>query len=129
VYATEAMVDLAENANGGLVQLRDIAGRTRVSEGYLEQLLMPLRTAGLVRTVRGAHGGFTLGRKPSDITMGDIIKVVEGSMAPAECVDLPDVCSRSGQCATRRVWAKVKAATDELLHATTLADLVDGGKG
>ena len=123
-YATEAMVDMAAHSNGELVLLRDISQRINVSEGYLEQLMMPLRAAGLVRTARGANGGFALGRHRSEIRLSDIIRVVEGSMSPAECVDEPSVCSKAPFCATRRVWAQVKEATDKVLEQTTLDNLV-----
>ena len=117
-YATRAMVELAGHSEGGLVLLRDVSQRTEISEGYLEQLLMPLKAAGLVRTARGAHGGFALGRHPSEITVSDIITVVEGSTAPAECVDDGTICSRSGFCRTRDVWAKLKEATDGVLGSS-----------
>lgn len=119
------MLDLAGHSEGGLVLLRDVSQRTEISEGYLVQLLMPLRAAGLVRTARGAHGGFALGRHPSEITISDIITVVEGSTAPAECVDDATICSRSRLCRTRDVWAKLKEATDGVLGSITLQDLLE----
>ena len=124
-YATEAMVDLARHSDGGLVLLRDVSERIVVSEGYLEQLLMPLKAGGLVRTARGANGGFALGRHRSEIRLSDILRVVEGSMAPAQCVDEPQACARSAMCPTREVWARMKEATDHVLESTTLQDLIE----
>lgn len=127
-YATRAMLDLALHVGEGPILVRDIARRQEISERYLEQILTPLRVAGLVRVVRGARGGFTLARPPSEIRLSDIIQVMEGSTAPVECVDDPGVCSRSDSCTTRGVWAEVKTAIDKLLESTTLQDLVERQK-
>ena len=124
-YATRALLDLALHGDEGLVLARDISSRIGVSESYLEQLFMPVRTAGLIRAVRGARGGFALARPPSDITLSQIIQATEGSIAPSDCVDDGNVCTRSGACVTREVWAEMKTAMDKVLANTTLQDLVN----
>ena len=123
-YATRAMLDLALHRDEGAVLVRDIARRQEVSEKYLKQLLAPLKAAGLVRTIRGARGGFTLAKPPSEIKLIEIVQVMEGSMAPSECVDDARICSRSDSCVTRQVWTEIKEATDKVLESTNLQDLV-----
>ncbi len=124
-YATRAMLDLALHRGEGAILVRDIARRQEVSEKYLKQLLAPLKAAGLVRTIRGARGGFILAKPPSEIKLIEIVQVMEGSMAPAECVDDAQICSRSDSCVTRQVWTEMKEATDKVLESTNLQDLVE----
>lgn len=123
-YATRAMLDLALHRDEGAILVRDIARRQEVSEKYLKQLFAPLKAAGLVRTIRGARGGFTLAKPPSEIKLIEIVQVMEGSMAPSECVDDAQICSRSDSCVTRQVWTEIKEATDKVLESTNLQDLV-----
>ena len=123
-YATRAMLDLALHRDEGAVLVRDIARRQEVSEKYLKQLLAPLKAAGLVRTIRGARGGLTLAKPPSEIKLIEIVQVMEGSMASVECVDDAQICSRSDSCVTRQVWTEMKEATDKVLESTNLQDLV-----
>lgn len=104
LYATRAILDLALHSGEGLIQLKDIAKRQEVSEPYLEQLMIPLRRAGLIVSVRGARGGHQLARHPSDITLADVVHATEGSVSFVECVDAPSVCSRSPSCALRKAW-------------------------
>jgi Rrf2 family protein len=120
----EAMYDLAIHYGEGPILIREIAKRRRISEQYLAQLFIPLRIAGLVRSVRGANGGFVLAREPAEIDLGDIVRATEGSTAPAECVDDPRVCWKGDACITRDVWTQIKDATDKILHSITLQDLV-----
>ena len=96
-----------------------------MSERYLEQLMVPLKRAGLVKSVRGAQGGYILARNPQDITAGDIIRVLEGPIAPVECVSEsnPEACSRADFCVTRSLWTKVRDSIAEVLDSYTLADL------
>ncbi|MGB3128410.1 MAG: Rrf2 family transcriptional regulator [Dehalococcoidia bacterium] len=123
-YATRAMLDLALHRDDGAVLVRDIARRQEVSEKYLKQLLAPLKAAGLVRTIRGARGGLTLAKPPSEIKLIEIVQVMEGSMAPVECVDDAQICSRSDSCVTCQVWTDMKEAIDKVLESTNLQDLV-----
>ena len=120
----EAMFDLAIRYGEGPVLIRDIAMRRRISEQYLAQLFIPLRIAGLVRSIRGANGGFLLAKAPEEIRLSGIVKATEGSTAPAECVDDHRVCWKGENCVTREVWVEIKKATDKILDGITLADMV-----
>jgi Rrf2 family transcriptional regulator, cysteine metabolism repressor len=124
-YSTRAMLDLALHFGKGPVLIRDISKRQKISKGYLEQLFIPLRSAGLVRGIRGASGGFTLARPPAEIRLSDIIRATEGSSAPAVCVDEGNLCAQSKECVTRDVWAEIKKACDRILESMTLQDLAE----
>ncbi|TET27897.1 Rrf2 family transcriptional regulator [Candidatus Aerophobetes bacterium] len=124
-YGARAMLDLALNSGKGPVLLRDIAKRQEVSEKYLEHSITTLRKAGLVRSIRGARGGYVLAKLPSQIRLSEIMEVLEGSMAPVECVDDPQVCQRAQLCVTRDIWAEMKEAIDNILESITLQDMVE----
>ncbi len=124
-YGARAMLDLALNYGKGPVLLRDIAKRQEVSEKYLEHSITALRKAGLVRSIRGARGGYVLAKSPSQIRLSEIMEVLEGSMAPVECVDDPEVCRRAQLCVTRDIWSKMKEAIDNILESVTLQDMVE----
>lgn len=124
-YGARAMLDLALNSGKGPVLLREIAKRQEVSEKYLEHSITTLRKAGLVRSIRGARGGYVLAKLPSQIRLSEIMEVLEGSMAPVECVDDPQVCQRAQLCVTRDIWAKMKEAIDNILESITLQDMVE----
>ena len=128
-YSTRIMLDLALHFNESPILLKDISERQRIPERYLEQLSIYLRTAGLVRSVRGAHGGFSLTRPPAEIRISDIIRVTEGSFATVECINDPKTCPRSDSCVTRDVWAELEKAMNGVLESTTLQDLVERQKG
>ena len=123
-YAVRAMLDLALQSGDGLTLIKDISKRQGISVLYLEQLLTRLKAAGLVRSTRGPKGGFRLTRLPSQIRISDILQTMEGSTAPVACVDNAMLCSRADSCVTRKVWAEMKQAMDEVLESTTLQDLV-----
>jgi len=127
-YGARAMLDLALNFGKNPVLLRDIARRQEVSEKYLEHSISALRKAGLVRSVRGARGGYILAKSPSEIRLSKIMEVLEGSMAPVDCVDDPQVCHRANLCVTRDIWVKMKEAIDNILKSTTLQDMVEQQK-
>ncbi|MFH1382896.1 MAG: Rrf2 family transcriptional regulator [Chloroflexota bacterium] len=127
-YGTRALLDIASNGTGGPVLLRDIAQRQEISPLYLERVISPLIAAGVVRSTRGAHGGIRLARLPSEIKLNEVVRILEGSLAPVDCVDDPKVCRRSGFCVTRDVWGEVKQAMDGVLTAITLADLMERQK-
>lgn len=124
-YGARAMLDLALNSAEGPILLRDIARRQEVSEKYLEHSITALRKAGLVRSVRGARGGYVLAKSPSQIRLSEIMQVLEGSMAPVECVDDPHICQRAQLCVTRDIWTKIKEAIDDILESITLRDMVE----
>ncbi|PKH45910.1 AsnC family transcriptional regulator [Dehalococcoides mccartyi] len=127
-HSMEAMFDLAVHYGEGPILIRDVAQRRKISEQYLAQLFIPLRIAGLVRSVRGANGGFVLARDPKKIKLSDIVKATEGSTSPSECVDDPRVCWRGEGCITRNVWLRIKKATDEILDSINLDNLVQQWK-
>ncbi|HHY37314.1 MAG TPA: Rrf2 family transcriptional regulator [Clostridia bacterium] len=127
-YGVKALYELARaEPSGSPVSLREIAECQGLSLSYLEQLIGPLRRAGLVVSVRGAKGGYILGRPRGEITVGDIIRVMEGSIAPTECVaDSPDGvshCGRSQTCIAKGIWERVKKSVEEVLDSITLEDL------
>lgn len=128
-YAIRAMIDLALHASEEPVLIKDISEREEISKLYLKQLLIPLRVAGLVRTVRGANGGFILAKPPSQVKLIEIIRSVEGSTAPVGCVDDAGICRRSDMCVTRGVWVEMKEAIDKVLESITLQDLVSQREG
>ncbi len=123
-YGVRAMLDLALHYEDGTIPLRAVAGRQRISESYLEQLFGILRKAELVTSVRGAQGGYQLARPPGEITVGDVMRVVEGPIAPAECVGEGGTdCRQASHCVTRLLWAKLRDSMLGVLDSTTLADL------
>jgi len=124
-YSIRALIDLALHPDEGPILIRDIAKRQRISERYLEQLFIPLRVAGLVRGIQGAHGGFILIKPPAEIRLSEVIRATEGSTAPVNCVDEPRLCLQSSTCPTRYIWAKIKRAIDKVLESTTLQDLAE----
>jgi len=125
-YGVQAMFDLAQHYGEGPISLKSVAERQDLSEHYLEQLIAGLRKAGLVRSVRGAQGGYILAREPADIKVGDIIRVLEGPIAPVECVNDEDreQCMKAEYCITRNVWEKVRNSIEEVLDSITLEDMV-----
>ena len=127
-YGVVAMYDLAMHFGEGPISLKNVAVRQQISEHYLEQLMGQLRKAGLVKSTRGAQGGYILVKKPSEITVGDIIRVMEGPIAPVDCLlhDDPETegyCPKREKCVTRGVWQKVGESIANVLDAITLSDL------
>ena len=118
------MLDLAEHYGQGPVLLKDIAEREEISVKYLEQLMGSLRAAGLVRSTRGSRGGYALSRPPSSINLHEILLVLEGSLAPVECVREPQLCPRSRRCVMRDVWTDVDTSFERILKAKTLESMV-----
>ncbi len=125
-YGVKAMIDLALHYGEGPTALKSVAERQFISEHYLEQLIASLRKAGLVTSVRGAQGGYELARPPGEITVGDVVRVLEGPIAPVECVDESQEfsnCTHSESCVTRIVWKRLRDSITQVLDSTTLADL------
>jgi len=118
------MSDLADNYGKAPVFLKDIAKREDISEKYLSIIVIPLRTAGLIQSTRGAYGGYVLARPPAEITVADIVDAVEGEICLVDCVKSPQDCSRTGACPTRDVWSVLSEKIRETLASITLADLV-----
>ena len=121
-----AMVDLAFRYQQGFVPVKQLCSRQEISVYYLEQLFSKLRHAGLVESLRGPKGGYRLAKDPRDITTGDIIRVLEDSFAPVECVNEDtesEKCHRINICVTRLLWKDIKDQISEILDNTTLEDL------
>ncbi len=127
-YGTRMMLDLAAHHDQGPTPLREIAKRQDLSVKYLEQLIIPLKAAGYIRSVRGARGGYTLARKPDKISIGQIIKVLEGGLSLVDCVEDPKVCEREKNCPTRDIWLRMSERLMEELSSLSLSDVLDGKK-
>lgn len=125
-YALRLMLDLAMNDTESVVRIKDIAERQGISDKYLEQIISILNKAGYVRSTRGAQGGYSLKKRPQEYTVGMILKLTEGSLAPVSCVEEDAVsCERRECCATIEVWKKLDAAVNDVVESITLADLVE----
>lgn len=125
-YGLRAMLDIAENETEGPVTLNNIALRQDLSKRYLEQILVVLKQSGFVRSVRGFQGGFVLAKEPQNIVIGEIIRVLEGPLAPVDCVDENKECPciRSAECKTQKIWLELRDAMAKVLNAYTLHDLI-----
>ena len=115
-YGMRLMLSLALHANDEIQTIKSISKEQHISEKYLEQIISPLNKAGLVRSFRGAQGGYTLAKAPEDITAGEILRVLEGSENQA--------CPMFSQCACLTIWSDIKQAIDQVVDRYTLADLV-----
>ena len=124
-YALRLMLDLAMNNTGEPVRLKDVAKRQEISEKYLEQIISILNKAGFVKSVRGPAGDYSLKRKPEEYTVGMILRLTEGSLAPVDCVEDGTDCGRADQCVTVLLWKKLNDAINGVVDNITLADLVD----
>ena len=130
-YGLRAMAELARRYGQGPISLSEVAQAQGISLSYLEQVIAPLRRAGLLVSTRGAHGGYSLARDPGIITTGDVIRALEGAIAPIKCITDEEncaPCAREDICATRSVWEKVRARLVETLDSTTLADLIQDAR-
>jgi len=127
-YGTRALLELALHYREGPIPLKDIARIQQISLHYLEHIIIPLVTAGIALSIRGPKGGVLLARPPESIRLSEVIKVLEGSIAPVACVSDLEYCSRSDFCVTRDIWGELKKVMDEVLESTTLQDLVERHK-
>lgn len=130
-YGVRAMVALAHHYGAGPMSITAVAKESSVPPAYLEQLIGPLRRAGLVESKRGAQGGYQLSRPPAAIRIGDVYRVMEGPVAPMDCVSedpADQTCPLIDGCETRPVWIKVRDSITEALDSTTLEDLVSGSR-
>jgi Rrf2 family protein len=130
-YGVVAVYDIAMHSGGEPVSLKSVSLRQDISEHYLEQLMAPLRKAGFVKSARGSKGGYLLTRAPGDITVGDIIRVMEGPIAPVDCLLWEEpgqskYCPRTESCVTRGIWQKVGESIAQVLDAITIQDLCEG---
>lgn len=123
-YGTRLMLDMALHYNQGPVQLGDIAKRQGVSVKYLEQIIIPLKKANYIESVRGPKGGHILTRPPEEITVAEIVALLEEGTSLVECTDNGSICQRASTCPTRLIWKEASQAMFDRLRAITLADLV-----
>ncbi|NLZ53688.1 MAG: Rrf2 family transcriptional regulator [Thermoanaerobacteraceae bacterium] len=130
-YGLRAMYDLALNYGNEPISLKSIAQRQEISEYYLEQLMAILKKAGLVQSIRGAYGGYLLTRKPSEITVGDVLRALEGPIGLVDCVLEQDAvkCLKYENCITRIVWEKIRDSIVETIDSITLLDMCNEARG
>ena len=125
-YALRLMTDLAAYDQDGYVSLKDVAERQKISPKYLEQIAGMLAKAGLLHSGRGAQGGYMLAKEPQEYTVGEILRLLEGNLAPVACVDdTKEACTRADECVTMEVWREIKDAVNKVVDNITLADLVE----
>ena len=128
-YALRLMIDLAQHDAGGYIPLRDISKRQEISAKYLEQIVVQLSRAGFVRSIRGAQGGYQLSRPPAEYTVGDILRITEGSLAPVACLEHePIECGRAGDCITLDFWRGLYKVINDYVDSVTLEDLITQGQ-
>jgi len=123
-YGFRAMLELAINYNKSSISIKDIARSQEISVKYLEHLVSLLKNAGLVKSIRGAKGGYKLAKSPKEIRLSQIFQVLETDMNLVECIDSPSTCNRSKFCTTRDIWTLIKQSIIQVLHSITLEDLV-----
>jgi len=127
-YGVRLMLELAAHYGEGTVLLKDIAQHQKISEKYLWQLINPLKSVGLVNSIRGSKGGYVLAKPPAAITMKDIMGVLEGSLCLVDCVENPTVCDRSESCVSRDLWGEASQIFAKKLESVTLADMLERQK-
>lgn len=125
-YGLRAILDIALNQHTGPVTIHSIAQRQEISERYLEQLLITLKQNGLIKSIRGFQGGYLLNKEPPDISVGDIVRALEGSIAPIDCIkeNNQNRCSRAELCVTKKVWEDLGKAMTEVLDSYSLNELI-----
>lgn len=129
-YALRMLIDLAQHQNCGYISLKDIAERQNISKKYLEQIIPIFHKTDVLRTNRGSQGGYMLARTPDKYTVGEILRLTEGSLSPVECVDYdPIECPRSAYCPTLPVWQGLSRVINEYLDGITLQDILDRQSG
>lgn len=125
-YALRLMLDLATYSAGGPVSLKDVSKRQEISDKYLEQIIAVLNRAGYVRSIRGAQGGYVLKKAPSEYTVGMILRLTEGDLAPVSCVgNEKEECEREAQCVTIRIWQQINDAVNNVVDNITLEDMLE----
>ena len=127
-YGTRMMLDLAQHYGESPVQIGEIARRQGISVKYLEQLIIPLKKANYIKSVRGPKGGHVLAKPPEEITVGEIVELLEGGINLADCIENPDTCDRSETCLTRGIWETATKAMSQELNSITLSDMIKGHK-
>ncbi len=123
-YGARALLELASHYGKGPIDLKEIAKKEGISLKYLEQVIIPLRTAGLVKSIRGSKGGFSLAKPPSEICLNDLIEVLDGPIDLVECLKNPKGCSRSPSCVTRDIWKEASDAIHKVFRSITFEEMV-----
>lgn len=125
-YALRLMLDMAINNTGNPIRIKDIAARQNISDKYLEQIVSVLNKAGFVKSIRGPQGGYKLTKRPEQYTVGMILRLTEGSLAPVSCLDDEvNMCDRQEECVTLILWRKLDDAIKSVIDNVTLADLME----
>jgi Rrf2 family protein len=124
-YGARAMLELASHYGEGPIELKEIANKENISLKYLEQVIIPLRTAGLLKSVRGSKGGYALAKPPSEICLNEMVEILDGPLSLIECLHDPKICRRVPTCVTREIWKEVFDAINGIFRSVTLEDLVN----
>jgi len=127
-YGTRMMLDLAKHFDEGPVQISEISRRENISIKYLEQLIIPLKKAGFIKSFRGPKGGHMLASSPDRITVGDIVRILEGGIDLINCIESPELCDRTDYCLTRDVWEEATKAMYDKLDSATLSGIIQRGR-
>ena len=127
-YGLRILLDVALHQEQGPVALRDVSRRQAISHKYLWQVINPLKAAGFLHATRGAHGGYVLARKPEQITIRDIVGILEGPVSVVACVTAPGTCARSASCTAREAWTEIENKLNAAMSGITLRDLVQRHK-
>jgi len=126
-YASRAMLELSLHYGEGLLHIRDISAAQDIPERFLEQILLLLKRAGCLRSKKGPNGGYYLAKPPSEITVAEVVRVMDGPLAPIDCVSVTahEVCPREDFCGLRWLWKEVRDAVAEIMERTTFEDLAE----
>ncbi len=130
-YGLRAMIDLAIHGEKDAVSIASIAARQQISENYLEQLIPKLRKAGFISSVRGAGGGYVLAKPAEEISVGDVLRALEGNLDPVDCAGLPGAsgCEESHSCVTKYVWQRINESINHTVDGIYLSELIEESKG
>ncbi|HOF14298.1 MAG TPA: Rrf2 family transcriptional regulator [Spirochaetota bacterium] len=124
-YGVRMMFEFALNYDKGPVYLKDVAAIQGISFKYLSKLVIPLKSAKLLKSVRGVHGGYMLAQRPEDITIRKIVQILEGDVSLVECAENPEACSRYAECVARSIWEKADKAIMDVLNSISLQDMMN----
>ena len=119
------MLDLAQHYDQGPVQIGEVSKRENISVKYLEQLIIPLKKANFIKSLRGPKGGHMLAKPPEEITVGEIVRILEGGINLSSCIEHPEVCDRTTRCLTRGVWEEATKAMYDKLNSVTLSKMIN----
>ncbi len=124
-YGLNAMFELGLRYGEGPVSIKDISESQQIPEAYLEQLFIPLKKAGLIVAARGAQGGYSLNSEPKDISVGQLIRTLEGPIAPTDCLEEDGCCERDSVCPGKLIWEKIYKSMNDVIDSLTLADILE----